>query len=139
MPFVLSAPKDADYVQLDWHGDVSEAEMETARIQSVRFALEHGLQKLLIDVTDVSPRPSTAGLFITTLDHVENGSTVLHTALLARPDQDIDARFVRNVASNHAYPLEAFSDRAAAHRWLQTRMVRASEAVQVAQKRKSET
>ncbi len=120
MPYDLSVPDGANYVQIKWHGHATSTEMERSGVEALTFAAEKKIWKVLIDVTELESCQDTIDLFSQTVAHSRLDPPGPRAALLGRADQEADLRFIENVGSNRGMLLKVFRDLQAAVEWLST-------------------
>jgi hypothetical protein len=100
------------------HGEISVAEARAAQSAALAAVAQHGLERVLIDVTGITNELSVLDLFMVTSDLDLPELPRPRGALLARADQAANAEFVETVALNRRLDIRSFADRDQALAWL---------------------
>jgi hypothetical protein len=118
VPYRIEAIRDEGYILVVHHGELTVDELEDARQKVLELGVEQRLSRVLVDVRGVINTLSISDHFFVTEGHAKLGSHRPRAALIARPDQRDDMRFIETVAVNRGMPLKAFSTKEDALEWL---------------------
>jgi hypothetical protein len=118
MPYELLVVADRKYAVLKCSGALSLGEGAASGKEVIERAGQDMIERLLVDVSAVTSHWSTQEFFFMTREHASLGPPRPRVALLGRPDQEADLRFIENVGVNRGMPIKAFVDEADAARWL---------------------
>jgi hypothetical protein len=115
MPFTMKYIEDEGYLLLEHHGDVSPEEVREAR---TALLARDNPGRVLIDWRDASGVPPAADFYFIINETRVARPTRNKCALLTPEASKSMAEFVENACRNRGFPIQAFTDRAAALRWL---------------------
>jgi hypothetical protein len=118
VPYIIEAIREEGYILVAHHGEATVDELKEARQKVLELSAEQHLSKVLVDVRGVINTMSTSDHFLFTEGHAKLGSHRPRTAIIGRPDQRGDVKFIETVAVNRAVPLKAFSTKENALKWL---------------------
>jgi hypothetical protein len=118
MPYRIEAIREEGYILVAHHGESTVDEIEEARHKVLEFSVEQRLSRVLVDVRGVINTLSTSDHFLVTEGHAKLDSHRPRAALIGRPDQRDDLKFIETVAVNRGMPLKAFSTKEDALKWL---------------------
>ena len=119
MPKKVHVHKDKGLLEIIYTGAVTEEDLADDRDIGERVCRKNGLQKVLVDCSEVHQAPPTVPLF----DH---GSLIARSPVLRRIRQAIvvpeaiakDAYFLETISHNRGVSMRFFTTRAEALKWL---------------------
>jgi hypothetical protein len=101
-----------------WSGAISAAEIQASSVAIIDQAKRDGFSKVVVDVSALTNRLSLAELYFSTEEQSKLGPPRPRAAILGRPDQEQELRFIENVGTTRGMPIRAFTSEAEALRWL---------------------
>ena len=121
MSYELTRMEPEGVARLAFHGESSRQENEHARAALARFCAETGVEKVLVDLTEVTSFMGGA-----TLDLHFFGASfpsikfppALRLAVLTPPKLRADVYFMLTVAWNRSFTMEMSDDRGQVMQWL---------------------
>ena len=120
MPFKIHVFLEEGYVLLDHYDEISVAEVNEARSNVIEQLVKHALSRVLVNICDVTNKLSTLDTYFVTESHAKVKLPKARAALLSRPDQREDAKFMETVAVNRGLNIRSFLNKEEALAWLQS-------------------
>ena len=120
MPNDISSSGVGAYAIIRWRGEITPQAIEASGLEAIERAAAEDIRRILVDVSAITNRLGATDLFLTTEAHSRLGPPRPRTALLGRPDQAEDLRFIEDVGVNRGMPLKAFTAKEDALNWLLT-------------------
>lgn len=118
MPYKIEVYPEDGYISLEHEGNIMLDEINEARTEVIEQMMEHQIPNGLISVLGVSNRLSTFEAYFVTEAHGKVKHPAMRGAILARPDQMTDVKFMETVARNRGMNIRAFDNRDEALAWL---------------------
>ena len=120
MPFNIQVKKDQGYIQVEQFGDWAVSEGEEIRQQVFELVAREAILNIVLDVRGMTGDVSTMDLFKATVEHASYNTQIPkpRTAMIVRPDQKENAKFIEDVALNRGMQIKVFIDRNEALGWL---------------------
>ena len=118
MAHTIEVVEGSNYVCMTLLGEITLSEIEEARAAAAATLADSGLDRLLIDATQLHSTMSTGENYKFTSDHSTHFGLGLRTAIVHRPDQAEGFRFIENVAVNRGQKMQQFIDEDDAVAWL---------------------
>ena len=107
-----------DYVVLKYSGKVTATEVEAARPRILQVIAEHNMSKLCVDWRDAERVISSDEQRAYMEANAKIAPPRPHTAVLGRPDQQGDLKFIEDFSVARGMPIRAFTEEQAALSWL---------------------
>lgn len=118
MPYTVEVFPDEGYVSLEHRGTITLNEISEARNKVIEQVANHQISNVLVSVLGVTNKLSTFEAYFVTEEHGKVKRPAMRGALLARPDQMDDVKFVETVARNRGMNIWAFDNKEDALAWL---------------------
>jgi hypothetical protein len=118
MAYAVKLVKDAKYVSVLLMGEVSRNDLENSRDEANLALTANGWNRLYVEVTRGNPRLSVMEHFKFTSEHQSSFAAGVRMALVHRPDELVDFRFIETVAQNRGVIMKLFRDKIQALSWL---------------------
>jgi hypothetical protein len=118
VPYRIEAIREEGYILVAHHGESTVDELEEARHKVLELGAEQRISRVLVDVCGVINTLSASDHFFVTQAHAKLGSRKPRTAIIGRPDQRDDVKFIETVAVNRGMAMKAFSTKEDALKWL---------------------
>jgi hypothetical protein len=118
VPYEVSLLENGPCAAVKWSGEISSPEIQTSSAEIIGRAMLEGFKKVIVDVSAVTNRLSLTELFFTTEAQSKLGPPRPRTAVVGRPDQEADLRFIENVGINRGMPIRVFTSEPEAWDWL---------------------
>lgn len=109
---------DDHYIAVLHEGAFSGRELFAARREFSELAKSSGVRRVLADVARVIGNISTFDTYEFSSSHHEYLPADIKIAVLIKNDQENDARFAEDVATNRGINIKMFTDKNDALRWL---------------------
>ncbi len=118
MQFDVTYVENADYVCGTLKGEVTDADLASARSEMRSKLLDHDCKRLLVDTVGLSQLQSIISDFEFTTEHQTELPTGTRHAVVVNPKHTEHMQFVENVAQNRSINLKIFTERNEAIDWL---------------------
>jgi hypothetical protein len=118
VPYQVEVDSGRSCIVVAHRGQISLAESRAAQAAVFAAIAEHGIMRVLIDVTGITNDLSVIDLFVVSSDLDRPELPRPRGALVARQDQRDQARFLETVAANRGLNIASFTERDKAEAWL---------------------
>ena len=120
MPYKVEIVGNREYILIDHHGVATLSEVDELRRIVYELAEKEAISRVVVDVRGITNSFSTVEFFNLTEKHAAYPTPMPkpRCALISRPDQLSDTKFIEDVAMNRSLPVRAFTDVEEAMKWL---------------------